>query len=99
MKLIAGDWNVEHNGRQLNLAVDNDIHNLEDLDIEPVISCLETIFPTAKALTELTSAGIPESGLWRKLKMLWSNYRRKMALVKAKSISAFWPSGAILALF
>lgn len=70
MKLIAGDWNVEHNGRQLNLVVDNDVDSLEDLDIEPVISCLETIFSTAKALTELTSVmtsvGIPESGLERK---------------------------------
>ena len=34
MKLIAGDWNVEHNGRQLSLAVDNDIENNPDGNIQ-----------------------------------------------------------------
>lgn len=63
MKLIAGDWNIEHHGRQLSLAVDSDIESLDELDIEPVISCLESIFSTAKAITELTSVGIPATGL------------------------------------
>ena len=63
MKLIAGDWNIEHHGRQLSLAVDSDIESLDELDIEPVISCLEYIFSTAKAITELTSVGIPATGL------------------------------------
>ena len=65
-----------------------------------MISCLETIFSTAKALTELTSVGIPVTGLERKDEDALAKLQKKDGTREGEVyIRILAIGGAILALF